>query len=92
MGTYAWPDTGIWETGDSPWKPCIPVQQAEVSVNLSTSKLQLRKALDIQDTGKSIDPAVTRSHIEYQVDWKDHKFLESKTTKNVQITVNLICE
>ena len=59
---------------------------------VNTSKSPLRKVLDVQDADKSSDPVASGLHIEYQVDGKDNKVLDSKTVQFVIITVILAWE
>ena len=57
---------------------CTLVHPAEVDAKVSTSKLPLRKVLDEQDSEELLDPFASGLNIEYQVDGKDDKFLNSK--------------
>ena len=50
----------------------------EMSAKLTTRKLPLGKAVDVQDSDKSSDPVATGFHIEDQVDKRDHEFLDTK--------------
>ena len=57
----------------------LTVQPAQVSVKVSSSKLPLRKAADMQDTDQLAHLVATGPHIKDQVD-KKVKILDSKTT------------
>ena len=73
---YTWvntcTDTNIWEMGDTPKKPCIIVQPAEVGAKPSTSKSPLRKFHH-----KSLGLVPSGLHVEDQIGGEDYKFLNS---------------